>query len=398
MKQAYHILTGAKRLEDVPMSGIRVMMNKSAALVKEGYPVISFGAGEPDFNTPEPVKQAAIKALLENHTHYGANWGQLELRKEIAKKLLKDTGTDYDPEKEILVTCGGAEGIHDVIMSVVDPGDEVIVFKPGFVSYEAVLKLAGGKIINCNLRPELDFQIDLEQVEALITDRTKMIIINNPNNPTGVVYKKELLAGLAKLAGAYNILIFSDEIYGNLTYDEAEFISMAAFPDMKQRTVVVSGFSKTYAMTGWRLGYVAAPYELMQTIVKEHQYVSTSLPTFLQIGVARSMNLPETLKEVDRMRKEFSDRRQRMLDGLDRLEKISYVKPYGAFYCMVNVSETGMSGEEFSDRLLREKYVATVPAFCLGEHCGDFIRISFAASGEAITEGLDRIREFLSRC
>ena len=220
-------------------------------------------------------------------------------------------------------------------------------------------------------------------------------MLNSPNNPTGVVYSKEQLAQLCRLAVKHNFLILSDEMYSSLTYDGAQFYSVASFPGMKERSLIVNGFSKTYAMTGWRLGYVTGPAKLMPVLVKHHQYVTTSITTFIQEGAAAAMNLPETMKEVEEMHTEFTKRRKLMMEGLDRIPKLSYIAPHGAFYIMVNVSKTGMTGEEFAEKLLYEKYVATVPAICLGSHCGDFVRFSFATDEARIREGLKRIEEFL---
>ncbi len=395
MEQGFDLLAGAKHLEDVPVSGIRTIMNKAAALRAEGHDVIPFSAGEPSFNTPEPIARETIKALNAHMTHYPANWGQLSLRKAVAEKVKKDTGVVYDPATEILITCGGAEGLNDCICSVVDPGDEVIIFKPAFINYEALVLECGGKVVDVNLKPENGFEISISDVEAVITEKTKLLILNSPNNPTGVVYSREQLEQLCSLAIRHNFLILSDEMYSSLTYDGAEFYSVASFPGMKERSLIVNGFSKTYAMTGWRLGYVTGPARLMTVLVKHHQYVTTSIATFIQEGAAAAMNLPETMEEVERMHTEFTRRRALMMEGLDRIPKLSYVAPHGAFYIMVDVSATGMTGEEFAEKLLYEKYVAAVPAICLGSHCGNFVRFSFAADEEKIREGLKRMEEFL---
>ncbi len=396
MKQDFDLLAGAKHLENVPVSGIRTIMNKAAALRAEGHDVIPFSAGEPSFDTPEPIVRETIKALNAHMTHYPANWGQLSLRKAVAQKVKQDTGVDYDPATEILITCGGAEGLNDCICSVVDPGDEVIIFKPAFINYEALVRECGGTVIDVNLRPEDGFEIRISDVEAAITEKTKLLVLNSPNNPTGVVYGKEQLEELCRLAVKHNFLILSDEMYSNLTYDGAEFYSVASFPGMKERSLIVNGFSKTYAMTGWRLGYVTGPARLMPVLVKHHQYVTTSIVTFIQEGAAAAMNLPETMEEADRMHTEFTKRRALMMEGLSRIHRLSYVAPRGAFYIMVDVSATGMTGEEFAQKLLYEKYVAVVPAICLGSHCGDFVRLSFATDEERIREGVKRIEDFIN--
>lgn len=383
------------RLKNVPMSGIRNVMNEAKRLSNEGKQIISLSAGEPDFDTPEPIKLATIEALENGYTHYGHNWGQIELRKEIVKKVLKDTGVRYDPETEVLITCGGAEGINDVIYSTINPGDEVIIFKPAFINYEALVNAAGGKVISIYTKPERNFIFDIKEVEQKITLKTKMIVINNPNNPTGVIYEHNLLKKLADLAIKYDLLILSDEIYNNLAYEGKVFYSMASFPGMKERTFIVNGFSKTYAMTGWRLGFVLASDKFLPTLVKNHQYTTTCLPTFIQMGVASAMNLSETMKYVNEMKIEFAKRREIMLNGLSSIDEFRYVKPYGAFYVMVDVSKTGLNGEQFSKQLLHKQFVATIPGIFLGENCSNFIRLSFAASEESIQNGLNRMKLFI---
>lgn len=396
MKKDYDLMQGADRLKNVSFSPIRVIMEKAREMTAEGYPVISFSAGEPNFNTPEKIKQATIKALENNLTHYSSNRGVLELRKEIAKKALAETGNSYDPETEILVTNSGAEAINHAIMANVNPGDEVIVFTPAFINYESLVKMCGATLIYIPLKPENGFQIDIAEVKSKISEHTKMIIMNNPCNPTGVVYSYEVLEELAKLAVEHNFLVFADEIYNKLTYDGQKFYSIASFPGMKEHSIIMNGFSKTYAMTGWRVGYLLVDARMMGHIVKVHQYTTTSGNTFIQTALAETMNSPEVLADVDNMVKAFERRKHLFLDLLDGIDKLSYIEPMGAFYIMINVSGTGLDGATFADRLLKEKYVAVVPAIGLGKECGDFIRVSFATSDENIKEGLERIKEFVS--
>ena len=395
MKKDYDLMQGAERLKEVSFSPIRVIMEKARAMTAEGCPVISFSAGEPNFNTPEKIKQATIRALENNLTHYSSNRGVLELRKEIAIKALAETGNSYDPETEILVTNSGAEAINHAIVANVNPGDEVIVFTPAFINYESLVKMCGAALIYIPLKPENGFQFDIDEVKAKITDHTKMIIMNNPCNPTGVVYSYEVLEELAKLAVEHNFLVFADEIYNRLTYDGQKFYSIASFPGMKEHSIIMNGFSKTYAMTGWRVGYLLVDARMMGHIVKVHQYSTTSGNTFIQTALAETMNDPETLAEVDGMVKAFERRKHLFLTLLDGIDKLTYIEPMGAFYIMINVSGTGLDGATFADRLLKEKYVATVPAVGLGKECGDFIRVSFATSDENIKEGLKRIKEFV---
>ncbi|OUQ78249.1 pyridoxal phosphate-dependent aminotransferase [Flavonifractor sp. An100] len=382
----------AKRLEASP---IRAILDRAAALRAQGKPVIPFSAGEPDFPTPEPIKAATMQAIADNYSHYASNRGLPALRKILAKKIQGDTGLAYDPETEILITSSGAEALNNSILTFVNPGDEVIIPTPAFVSYKNLVKFAGGTFVDIPLRADNGFQLDADEIEAHITSKTKMIILNNPNNPSGAVYSREVLERVAALAVKYDLLVLSDEMYSRLVYDGAEFISMAALPGMRERTIVVSGFSKSYAMTGWRLGYIATAKELAGPILKVHQYSTTCSPTFIQQGLVNSLELPETEEAVKEMLAAFARRREMIVKGLQAIPNITPVVPKGAFYVMVDVSATGKSGMEFAQELLEEHSVATVPAVGLGDSCGDYIRISYAASDEDIQEGLRRMEAFV---
>ncbi|MBO5197770.1 MAG: pyridoxal phosphate-dependent aminotransferase [Lachnospiraceae bacterium] len=397
MEWSYDIYQGAKRVQRLESSPIRTILDKAAALRAEGFRVIPFSAGEPDFNTPEDIKQATIQALNENYTHYGSNRGLPKLRENIAAMAKEEIGIEYRPEDEVYVTSSGAEALNNAILSFVDEGDEVIIFSPAFVSYKNLVKFAGGTVIDIPLKKENHFQIDLDEVSGKITSRTKMIIINNPNNPTGAVYEKKTLARLCKLAVRRNILVLSDEMYSRLTYGGARFHSIASFPEMKERSIIVNGFSKTYAMTGWRLGYILTDARLGKCIIKTHQYSTTCSPTFLQVGLANAMFSEKTKQETECMIAEFAKRRLVMLEGIAAIPKLSCVEPNGAFYIMVDVSQTGLSGEEFAAKLLEEEKVAAVPAVGLGSGCPEFVRFSFAASMEDIEEGLKRLAAFCER-
>lgn len=382
----------AKRLEASP---IRAILDRAAALRAQGKPVIPFSAGEPDFPTPEPIKAATMQAIADNYSHYASNRGVPTLRKILAKKIQADTGLTYDPETEILITSSGAEALNNSILTFVNPGDEVIIPTPAFVSYKNLVKFAGGIFVDIPLRAENGFQLDAAEIEAHITPKTKMIILNNPNNPSGAVYSREVLEQVAALAVKYDLLVLSDEMYSRLVYDGAEFVSMAALPGMRERTIVVSGFSKSYAMTGWRLGYIATAKELAGPILKVHQYSTTCSPTFIQQGLVNALELPETEEAVKTMLAAFARRREMIVKGLQAIPNITPVVPKGAFYVMVDVSGTGKTGMEFAQELLEEHSVATVPAVGLGDSCGDYIRISYAASDEDIQEGLRRMEAFV---
>lgn len=386
---------GADRLTDVGFSPIRTMIDKVNALKEEKQDVISFVAGEPDFHTPMPIKEATIQALLENQTHYGSNRGNLMLRKKISARFLQETGVYYQPHDEILITNGGAEGINHALLSCINPGDEVIIFSPSFINYENLVQLCGGVIVSIPLKAENNFQIDPIETESHITCKTKMIILNNPCNPTGTVYTKETLSILCEIACRYNVILFSDEIYSKLTYD-VPFYSIASFPNMKERSIILSGFSKTYAMTGWRLGYLLTDSRLYSSLLKVHQYASTCCPTFTQIGLAKALDLPETEQEVAHMLSEFKERRDLIISLLDTIPKLHYVKPAGAFYVFVDVSETGLDGQSFANALLEKQLVGSVLGTAFGTTYTSYIRLSYATSKENIKKGMQRIQSFVA--
>lgn len=393
MKQDYDINAESGRVKKVEPSLIRTVLNRVDELRKDGQTIIALSAGEPDFNTPSDIKEAAVNAIYQNFTHYSSNRGYEELRKKIAEKTKQETGVSYDYRTDILVTSSGAEAINNAILSIIDEGDEAIVFSPAFVNYENMIKISGGTPVIIDLKPENQFQIDIEEVEACITEQTKMLVINNPNNPTGAVYDRNTLEELCKLAIRCNFLLVSDEMYSGLVYEEAGFHSVAAFPGMKERAVIINGFSKTYAMTGWRLGYITACEKRINAILKIHQYSTTCSPTFIQIGLTKGMDTERTRSDISDMLNTFAERRSSLMEGLNKIRGLSYVIPKGAFYLMVDVSSTGLSGMEYAERLLEEKHVAVIPAVGLGKNCADFIRISFAASTDNIKEALVKIKE-----
>ena len=396
MKEISHIINPAARLKLMETSMIRAYMDQSKAMAEQGLPVVSFAAGEPDFNTPEKIKEATARALMQNYTHYTSNRGYLPLRQAIAEKTSEDTGLSYDPETEILVTTSGAEAINNSLLAFLDPGDEVIIFSPSFLNYENVARIAGAKVVTVPLKEENGFQISIDDLCSAITPKTKMLVLNNPCNPTGALFTEDTLRELSKVVCQHNLIVFSDEIYSNLVYDNQPFRSLASFPGMRQRTIVMNGFSKTYAMTGWRLGYICAPQAMISAITKIHQYSTTSSPTFLQVGLAEAMNDPDTKREVAEMVRRFSTRRQKAVSALQRIPSLSFSTPMGAFYLFVNVSSTGLSGKEFCSRLLNEKYVATVPGSGFGAEYGDYIRISYATADNDLIEGMSRIESFVA--
>lgn len=386
---------GAYRLNEVKPSKIRETTNRANELSLQGKPVIRFSTGEPNFNTPSPIKKATIQAIEDNYSHYASNKGDIHLKKEIAKKVLQETGIDYDADEEILITSGGSEAINHVMLALINKGDEVIVPTPAFLSYQNMILMSEGVFKEVPLKKENQFQLDIEDIKKAITKKTKMIVLNNPCNPTGVVYDYETLKELSKLCIEHDLYVFSDEIYNCLVYENQKCVSIASFPGMKERTIMMNGFSKTYAMTGWRMAYMCAPKVILDDLLKVHQYATTCAPTFIQVGLASSMNDPETKSAVSKMVTAFDNRRRYIINELLSMDKLSFVYPKGAFYIFVDVSKTGLNGEQFASRLLEEKYVACVPGNAFGKECDDFIRISYAASDEDIKIGMERIRELI---
>ena len=383
-----------RRFETMFLSPIRTFNEKAAARKQAGHDIVFFTMGEPDFDTPAPIKEATIRALQANQTHYAPMRGILALRQKISQDFSMRYGVQYDPEREIIVTCGGAEGLNNAIFSAVGPGDEVIVFEPAFMHYTNMVTAAGGQPVVVQTRFEDGFQIDPDTLRAAITPRTKMLILNNPGNPTGAVYTKQTLEAVCKIACEYDLLVLSDEIYSRIVYDGSEFYSVASFPGMRERTLTMNGFSKTYAMTGWRMAYIAADEKLMRTVAITHQYSTTCESTFSQVGMAQAMGLPETELAVQQMVEAFARRRTLLDEGLSGIKNLAHTVPQGAFYVLVDVSATGMDGEAFASRLLEEADVAAVPAGAFGASSANCIRLSFAASEAQIKEGLKRIAAF----
>lgn len=393
MNKDYDFAVGAKRLAKVGASPIRTILDRASAMRQEGFHVVPFSAGEPDFNTPSDIKDATIQAIHENQTHYTSNRGYPKLRNVLQGYIKEETGIDYDPETEIILTCGAAEALNNALFTFVDEGDEVIVLTPAFVSYQCLVNLCGATFVEVPLDPENGFQIDMDAVGRAITDKTKMLMINNPSNPTGAVFSRESLKELCRLAVEHNFLILADEIYSRLVYEGRTFHSIASFDGMKERSIISSGFSKTFAMTGWRLGYIATDVRLANRIMRTHQYSTTCCPTFIQAGLAEAMNTEQTKEQVNEMIQSFTRRRDMVLSGLDEIEGLTYIRPYGAFYVMVDTSGLGLNGAEFVEKLLSEKHVATVPAAGMGSGCETLVRISYATSEENIKEGLRLIKE-----
>ncbi len=384
----------AKRLDNVKFSPVRRVLEKANAMEAEGRSVIHFEIGEPDFDTPDIIVRKTIKALQDKKTHYSPNRGELSLRVQIAKYLKDRCGITADPKEEILVTVGAAESIFASIAAFVNEGDEVIVLTPSFMFYENTVKMMGGKFVEIPLKPENGFQVDVAEVEKALSPKTKMIIINNPLNPAGVIFPKDSLMALGELAVRNDILLVTDEIYCEIVYDGEKCFSPASVAKFKDHVITINGFSKAYAMTGWRLGYVVAGKEHINAMLKVHQYSTTCLPTFIQLGAAEAMNAPECLAEVEKMRGVFEKRRNILMEKLAEIPGVSFVPTKGAFYLLVNISRFGMSDEDFADELIGEQGVAVVPASGFAASFKGHIRISYATSEENIREGMKRLKAF----
>src|SRR3989338_514384 len=348
----------SQRVESVPPSGIRRFFD-IAATMKD---VISLGIGEPDCVTPEPILKAGMRSLQQGETHYTSNSGILELRQAIAASLKRLYGVEYDAEKEILVTVGVSEALYLALTAILDPGDEVIVPQPCFVAYTAEVTFAGGTPVPIATRVENQFQVTAQEIERAITPRTKAILIGYPNNPTGAVMSRENLLAIGQLAERHDLLVLSDEIYDRLVYNGAH-VCFPALPNMRARTILLGGFSKGYAMTGWRLGYVAAPAELLAAMRKIHQYTIMSAPTTAQVAGIEALHTGE--KYVQEMVTEYDRRRKLLVGGLNQLG-LDCFEPKGAFYAFPSVVKSGMDDNTFAEALLQEEQVAVVPGSAFG--------------------------------
>jgi len=376
-----------KTIQDIKPSGIRKFFD----IAQEMDDVISLGVGEPDFQTPWSVRQCAIKNIETKRTVYTANAGLEALRRSVSKYILKKTGTEYDPLGEVIITVGGSEAIDISIRSLVEPGDEVLVVEPSFVCYTPIVRMSGGIPVSIETKAENNFRLTADELREKITDKTKLLILPYPNNPTGAIMEREDLESIAEVLRDTNIMIISDEIYAELTYGK-KHCSIVEIKDMRERTVLINGFSKAFAMTGWRLGYACAPEPVAKQIVKLHQYAIMCSPTVSQYAAIEALENCED--EVRKMVEEYNVRRRFVTDTFNRIG-LSCFTPEGAFYVFPCIKSTGLSSTEFCEKLLYSKKVAVVPGDAFGD-CGEgFIRVSYAYSINHITEALSRIEEFL---
>ncbi len=354
--------------------------------------VISLGVGEPDFRTPWQVRQAAIRSLELGATRYTSNKGLESLRAELSRYVLRKYGVEYSAEDEILVTVGGSEAIDAAIRAITNPGDEIIIPQPSYVCYEPMVRLAGGVPVIINTVAENDFKLTAAELTAAITPRTKALILPYPCNPTGAIMEYDDILALADVLRGTDIVVISDEIYAELTFGGARHVSVPSVADLKERTVLINGFSKTFAMTGWRLGYACGPREILSQITKIHQFAIMCAPTVSQHAAIEALRGCD--EAVERMREEYDDRRKIIVNGFNRLG-LTCREPRGAFYAFPSIKSTGMTSEEFCERLLYSKRVAIVPGTAFGESGEGFVRASYCYSTQHIIEALRRIGEFL---
>ncbi len=379
----------SRRVAGLKPSGIRKFFD-IAATMKD---VISLGIGEPDFTTPDRILEAGITSLRRGDTHYTSNAGIIELRKALSEHLERLYGVHYDPATEIIITVGGSEALYLAATALLDPGDEMIIPTPCFVSYQAEAILAGGVAVEIPGRMEENFDLNMNDLTAAINSRTKAILLGFPSNPTGAVASRERLMQVAELAEKHDLIVISDEIYDRLVYG-VDHICFASLPGMRKRTLTLGGFSKDYAMTGWRIGYACGPAEILKGLIRIHQYSVMSAPTVAQWAALEAILHGE--EDVQRMRAEYDVRRRLLVDGLNFIGLPTF-EPHGAFYTFPKVSVTGLTDEEFCNRLLQEEHVAMVPGNSFGLGGEGHARACYATSHAQIEEALTRIERFVKR-
>jgi aminotransferase len=379
----------SRRVTNVKPSGIRKFFD-IASTMKD---VISLGIGEPDFTTPEPILRAGIRALENGETHYTSNLGILPLRKALSAHLEALYGVSYDPETEIVITVGGSEALNLAALALIDPGDEVLIPTPCFVSYQAAVISAGGVAVELPSRMENNFDIDPEEFRKAITPRTKAMLIGFPNNPTGAVATRESLLEIAKIAEEHDLLVLSDEIYDRLVYG-FQHVCFPSLPGMRQRSLLLGGFSKDYAMTGWRIGYACGPAEIIKGLLGVHQYMVMCASTVSQYAALEALQHGEPF--VQQMVAEYDRRRKLLVNGFNQIGLPTF-EPKGAFYAFPHVAVTGLDDETFSTRLLEEEHVAVVPGNAFGLGGEGFVRTCYATSYDQLEDALERIERFINR-
>ena len=390
MQEVTDVQRLSKRVAGLKPSGIRKFFD-IAATMKD---VISLGIGEPDFTTPKPILEAGIRSLQNGETHYTSNWGKLEFREAISDNIQKLYGVRYDPASEIIATVGVSEALYLAFNAILDPGDEVIIPTPCFVSYQAEVIMAGGVAVEVTARVENNFMIDPADIRKALTPRTKAIFIGYPSNPTGAVATREVMLEIARIAEEHDLLVVSDEIYDRLVYDFEHVCFPALNESLKDRTILLGGFSKDYAMTGWRIGYACGPSDLIQGLVRIHQYSIMSAPTTAQDAALEALKSGEPY--VQEMLTEYDRRRRLLVAGLNRLGLATF-EPRGAFYAFPDIRASGMDDETFCQKLLEEEHVAVVPGNSFGPGGEGFARMCYATEYSKIEEALHRMEKFMNR-
>lgn len=379
----------SERVASVPPSGIRRFFDIAATMED----VISLGIGEPDFTTPEPILRAGIESIQRGETHYTSNSGLMELRRAIAEHLDRLYGQTYNPASEILITVGVSEALYLACAATLDPGDEVIIPEPCFVSYAPEVALAGGVPVMVPTSAENGWQVTAEAIETAVTPKTKALLLGYPNNPTGAVMTRERLNEIATVVKRHHLLVISDELYDRLVYD-TQHVCFPSLPGMYSRTILLMGFSKAYAMTGWRIGWAAGPAEIMEMMRRVHQYTIMCAPTVAQYAALVAIKEGEPF--VEEMRQEYDRRRRLIVSGLNEIG-LTCVEPKGAFYAFPSIAVTGMDENTFAEKLLQEEHVAVVPGSAFGPSGKGYVRCSYATAYEKIEEALERMRRFVQR-
>lgn len=379
----------SKKIVQVKPSGIRKFFD----LVSEMDDVISLGVGEPDFDTPWHIRDEGIYSLEKGKTFYTSNSGLKELKSEIAKYIKRTQNVDYDPAHEIMVTVGGSEAIDVALRAMIDEGDEVLIPQPSYVSYEPCAFLAGAKPVIIDLKAEKEFKLTAKEIEDACTDKTKILILPFPNNPTGSIMEKEELEKIAKVIIEKDLYVLSDEIYAELTY-KGKHVSITTIEGMKERTILINGFSKSYAMTGWRLGYACAPQKILEQMLKIHQYAIMCAPTTSQYAAVEALKNGD--KDVEEMRRSYNHRRRFLMNAFREMG-LECFEPFGAFYVFPCIKEFGMTSEEFATKFLMEEKVATVPGTAFGDSGEGFLRISYAYSLETLKTAMQKLNKFITK-
>ena len=386
----------AARMDKLPPSGIRKVNEKALSMERAGETVYHFEIGRPDFDTPEYIKKAAVDSLARGEVFYTSNFGTMELRQAIVDKLREQNGVDYQTS-EILVSVGLSEGIFDIFCTILDEGDEILVPDPAWLNYHNVPRMLGAVPVTYTLREENGYQLDLEELRSKVTDKTRAVVIITPNNPTGSVLSRDILQGLADLAIEKDLLVLADEVYERLIYDNTKHVSIASLPGMRERTIVLNGFSKAFAMTGWRMGYICAPRELCDVMCKIHQYTILCAPRQGQVAAEQALRRgrEDNYADVRHMRDSYDQRRRLMVTSFRKMG-LSCFEPLGAFYVFPGIRSTGLSSDEFCERLLKEYQVVCVPGTAFGQSGEGHIRCSYATSLAKLQEALDRMEKFVS--